>query len=129
MPSTPIHEISDRYVDDAARLDPIGATFIGIPGHDDQLTDHSPDGVRARAENGAAALRAIKAEQPTDQSDTVAKAVFVERVEAELAVEAAGLTVADLNVIASPHWQTRAVFDLMPTETADDWAVIAKRLV
>lgn len=128
MPSTPIHEISDRYVDDAARLDPIGATFIGVPGHDDQLTDHSPDGVRARAENGAAALRAIEAEQPTDRSDTVAKAVFVERVEAELAVEAAGLTVADLNVIASPHWQTRAVFDLMPTETADDWAVIAKRL-
>ncbi len=128
MPSTRIHEISDRYVDDAARLDPIMATFIGAGGYDDQLTDFSPDGVRARAENGRAALRAIQAETPTDESDKVAKAVFVERVESELAVEAAGLRVADLNVIESPHWHTRAVFDLMPTDTADDWAVIAKRL-
>ena len=128
MPSTPIHEISDRYVDEAARLDPITATYLGVDGLDDQLTDFSPDGVRARAQASADALRAIQAQPPTDESDKVAQAVFVERTEAELAVEAAGLIVADLNVVAGPHWMTRAVFDLMPTETAADWAVIAKRL-
>ena len=30
--------------------DPIGATYVGIAGHDDQLTDLSPDGFAARAE-------------------------------------------------------------------------------
>ena len=128
MPSTPIHEISDRSVDDVARLDPVTATFIGATGYDDRLTDYSPEGVQARAENGRAALRAIRAETPTDESDKVAQAVLIERVEAELAVEEAGLTVSSLNVIESPHWHTRAVFDLMANETADDWAIIAQRL-
>ncbi len=34
----------------------------------------------------------------------------------------------NLNVIASPAQDVRAVFDLMPTATADDWAVISRRL-
>src|SRR5882757_8270552 len=127
-PSSRIHEISDRYVDDCARLDPIGATYLGVTGYDHQLTDYSPDGVRARSDAAAAALREIRAETATDQSDKVAQAVFDERTQAELAIDEAGLTVGDLNVIASPPQHTKSVFDLMPTETEADWAQIAKRL-
>jgi uncharacterized protein (DUF885 family) len=127
-PSSRIHEISDRYVDDCARLDPIGATYLGVNGYDHQLTDYSPDSVRARSDAAAAALREIRAETAVDQSDKVAQAVFVERTEAELAIDEAGLTVADLNVIASPPQHTKSVFDLMPTETEADWAQLAKRL-
>ena len=34
----------------------------------------------------------------------------------------------DLNVIASPAQDMRDMFDLMPTETTEDWATIATRL-
>ena len=40
----------------------------------------------------------------------------------------AGLDVGDLNVIASPLQTMRDVFDLMPTDTDDDWALISRRL-
>ncbi|HYS42053.1 MAG TPA: DUF885 family protein, partial [Pseudonocardiaceae bacterium] len=127
-PSSRIHEISDRYVDDYARLDPIGATYLGVTEYDHLLTDYSPDGVQARSDAAAAAVREIRAQTPADQSDKVAQAVFAERIDAELAVDDAGLTVAQLNVIASPPQHTKSIFDLMPTETEEDWARIAKRL-
>ena len=38
-----IDDIADRYVEQWAPLDPIGATFVGVAGHDDTLTDLSPD--------------------------------------------------------------------------------------
>jgi len=127
-PSSRIHEISDHYVDEIARLDPIGATYLGVTGYDHLLTDYSPDAVRARSDAAAAAVSAIRAETAADQSDKVAQAVFVERTKAELAIDEAGLTVGDLNVIASPPQHTKSVFDLMPTETEADWAQIATRL-
>ena len=35
---------------------------------------------------------------------------------------------ANLNVIASPLQDVRLVFDLMPTDTDDDWSPIARRM-
>lgn len=127
-PISKIHEISDGYVDDLARLDPIGATYVGVSGHDDQLTDYSPDAVAARAELARSVVQAAAAESPTDESDQVAQAVLLERLGAEITLHDADLIVADLNVIASPVQHTRMVFDLMPTETSDDWEVIATRI-
>ena len=39
-----IFELSDQYIIDSAALDPVLASFWGIPGHDDEMTDYSPDG-------------------------------------------------------------------------------------
>ncbi len=127
-PHSRIHEISDRYVDDLARLNPIGATYIGIDGYEDQLTDFTPDAAGERGELLATAVREIEALTPADDAERVAQAVFAERGHAELALYDADLIVADLNVIESPVQDTRMVFDLMATETADDWALIATRL-
>jgi uncharacterized protein (DUF885 family) len=126
--SSRIHQISDQFIKDTARLNPIGATYIGVPGYDDQMTDFSPDGVAARAELAATAVREISSETPVDDSDRVAQAVFVERNTAELAVYDAGLLVGELNVIASPVQDARMVFDLMATDSAEDWALVAARL-
>ncbi|HEY8374031.1 MAG TPA: DUF885 domain-containing protein [Pseudonocardiaceae bacterium] len=130
MSSTPsgVHQISDAYVADYAALDPNTATSLGIAGHDDKLTDFSPDGHAARADLSRRALRAIEATEPTDESEAAAKAVFLERVGLQLEIHEAGLDIASLNVIASPVQDLREVFDLMPTDTAEDWAVIARRL-
>jgi uncharacterized protein (DUF885 family) len=131
MPKTPsrIDATSDRYVADYARLNPIDATFLGITDHDEALTDYSPEGHRARAELTATALGDIEAAEASTDAERAAKAVFAERSGIYLELHEAGLFQADLNVIESPPQQVRMVFDLMDTDTAADWELIAKRLV
>ncbi|MEW9552297.1 DUF885 domain-containing protein [Nonomuraea sp. NPDC050783] len=123
-----VHAICDAYVDDYARLNPIAASEQGIGGHDDALPDLSPDGHRARAELARRALADISAARAADESERVARAVFAERVGLQVELHEAGLPEAELNVIASPVQSIRWVFDLMATETAEDWARIARRL-
>ena len=123
-----VHSISDRYVADTVALDPITATFQGIAGYDDALTDYSPEGHAARAEVSGAALREMTGMRPNDEGERVAKAVFEERVGLDIEMYEAGLHTAALNVIESPAQTVRAVFDLMPTDTVEQWATIATRL-
>ncbi|HEX7661131.1 MAG TPA: DUF885 domain-containing protein [Pseudonocardiaceae bacterium] len=123
-----VHQLSNQYVDDYARLDPITATLAGVVGYDDQLTDYSPEGHQARADLRSAAVRAIGAAEPADESERVAKGVFLERSGTEADLDAAGQLAAQLNVIDSPPQNIRTAFDLMSTGSAEDWAVIARRL-
>ena len=123
-----VHGISDRYVDDFAAADPVSATTNGIAGHDHRLTDYSPEGFAARAELSARALAAVAAAEPADAAERAAKAVFTERLGLEQEIHEAGLDVASLNVIASPVQEIRMVFDLMPTSSEEDWAVLSQRI-
>ena len=123
-----VHEICDRYVDDYAAADPVMATFLGIFGYDDQLTDYSPQGYAARVSIARRALEAVEAAEPADDGERAAKAMFTERIGLEVEIHEAGLDLAALNVIASPVQELRMVFDLMPTGTPEEWAVIAARL-
>src|ERR1700741_4995372 len=125
---TPAHRVSDSYVDDYIRLDPIIATMLGIPGYDDQLPDLSPDGHAARAELPAGALRAMGDLEPGDDGERDAKALLLERLGVEREVYDAGLVVSALNVIASPAQEVRQSFDLMPAASSDDWRTIATRM-
>lgn len=43
-------------------------------------------------------------------------------------IHEAGLDQCDLNVIASPMQSVRDVFDLMPTDTQEQWATVTRRL-
>src|SRR5215469_10163103 len=130
MSSTPrgVHQISDDYVADYAALDPNAATHLGITGYDEDLTDFSPDGHQSRVELAAKAMREISAVEPADDSERAAKAVFLERNQLTIQFHEAGLDLSALNVIASPVQDIRQLFDLMPTETADNWGAIATRL-
>ncbi|GAA5159956.1 DUF885 domain-containing protein [Amycolatopsis dongchuanensis] len=123
-----VHEISDRFVTEFAAAHPVAATELGIPGYDDQLTDYSPEGHAARAALSRRALAEIEATEPADAGERAAKAVFTERVGLDLEIHEAGLDAASLNVIASPVQDLRMVFDLMPTDTEEQWANIAARL-
>ncbi|MGA9346726.1 MAG: hypothetical protein WBV37_16625, partial [Nocardioidaceae bacterium] len=44
----PVDHVADQFVADYAVLDPLAATYFGIRGYDDQVTDISPDGFAAR---------------------------------------------------------------------------------
>lgn len=123
-----VHEVCDRYVDDVAASDPVAATDMGISGYDEQLTDFSPEGYAARAELARRTLREVAAATTDRPGEESAQAVFTERTERELELHEAGLDIAQLNPIASPVQALRMAFDLMPAETENDWATIARRL-
>ncbi|MQA62527.1 MAG: DUF885 family protein [Actinophytocola sp.] len=123
-----IHQICDQYVDDLAAAHPVLATDIGVAGHEEELTDYSPEGHAARAALARRALAAIEGATPADASERAAKAVFTERVGLGIELHEAGLELASLNVIASPVHEMRMVFDLMPTAEPEHWQRISARL-
>ncbi|MCG8918220.1 DUF885 domain-containing protein [Actinokineospora sp. PR83] len=127
-PSHDVHRISDSYVASLAALDPILATYLGQPGHDHRLPDYSPDGVAARGALATAALAEMEAADADDPAAANAKAVFTERVGLTAELHGARLVDWELNIISSPAQDVREVFDLMPTDSAEDWATIATRL-
>ena len=110
----------------SAALDPCAATESGIAGYDDEITDYSPDGVTARAEAAGAALRELDDAAPVDDVDVVTVAAMRERLGVLLDMHDARLDLGELNVIASPLQTMRDVFDLMATDTEDDWAVFSR---
>ncbi|MGE2834388.1 DUF885 domain-containing protein [Mycobacterium sp. SMC-4] len=127
-PATAVDGVAEGYLETLAELDPCAATDMGIAGHDEDITDYSPDGVAARADAARDALRQLEKLTAADDVDKVTMAAMQERLGVVIALNDAGLDVGELNVIASPLQSMRNVFDLMPTETEHDWAVISRRL-
>ena len=125
---SPIDALADAQVDAAAALDPVYATFAGIRGHDDRLTDCSPAGHAARADLARRTLAELERLTPTDAVDTVTAAALQERLRLAVEQHEAGLDLANLNNIASPVQTLREVFDVAPTATVEDWQDIAARL-
>ena len=123
-----IDDLADRYVEDFAALDPCLATTIGLAGHDDRLTDFSPEGFEARAERRRRLLSELAATPIAGDEDRVTAAAMAEQVGLELQLHDAGLLTSDLNVIDSPLQFVRQVFDLMDTEGDEAWQTIATRM-
>jgi uncharacterized protein (DUF885 family) len=123
-----IDDLADRYVEDWAALEPLGATHVGISGYDDKLTDLSPEGFAALADLDRRTLAQIDAVQPADERERVAKEAMQERLGLSLARYDAGEVTSELNVISSSLHALRSVFDLMPLEGEEAAANIAARL-
>jgi uncharacterized protein (DUF885 family) len=127
-PQTAVDAVAERYLDTFASLDPCAATEMGILGHDDDITDYSPDGVAARVDAARSALRELDGVTAADEVDHVTIAAMCERLGLQIELHDARLDVGDLNVIASPLQSMRDVFDLMATDTDEDWALIGTRM-
>ena len=127
-PASPLDQLADRFVEAYAASQPVVATYIGVPGHDDRWPDLTPDGHAAHAELLRRTLAELEAVEPVDRRDDVARGAMLERLGAELARYDAGWAQAALNTIDSPLQGFRETFDLMPADTPEDWATIARRL-
>ena len=119
-PTTAVDAVAERYLDTYAALDPCAATEMGILGHDDDITDYSPDGVSARVDAARTALRELDEAAASDEVDRVTIAAMRERLGLQIELHDAHLDVGDLNVIASPLQSMRDVFDLMATDTDEE---------
>ncbi|HKU02607.1 MAG TPA: DUF885 domain-containing protein [Arthrobacter sp.] len=126
-PHTRIDAVADTYTDTLIRLNPTFATTLGLPGYETEYQDFSPAGIAGFAEAARAALVALEGLEPEDDVDAVTLDAMRERLGLQLLIHASGWEYADLNNIASPAQDIRSIFDLMPTETEQDWEHIAGR--
>jgi uncharacterized protein (DUF885 family) len=125
---TAVDALADAYLDEHAALDPLAATYYGIAGHDDELPDLSPAGLETASQHRRRTLDALDAVTPVDDSDRVTIAALREHLSVAEELRAVGEEEMQLNNIASPIQNLRAVFDLMSTASAEDWSLIATRL-
>jgi uncharacterized protein (DUF885 family) len=125
---TEVFVLADTYVDALCVLDPFTATYLGRPGHNDQVTDYSPDGVDARVDLDRRTLRALDDARIENDADRIAAAVMRDRLDADLEGYQAGAPWRQLSAFDSPLSFIRMAFDLSPRETPDDWERIATRM-
>ena len=127
-PTTDIDRIANDYLDGVVELSPITATYLGIAGHDEDLDDFSPAGLRAGSDLRRKTLDHLALAGPVDDIDRVTLAAMQERLGLAEETYAAGLEHMSLNVLASPVQGIRDIFDLMPTDTDAQWRTFATRM-
>jgi uncharacterized protein (DUF885 family) len=123
-----VDDIANSYVDEWAPLEPIGATYVGIAGHDDRLTELSPEGYAALAELDRRTLARLDQVTPADEGERVAQEAMRERLSLALEMYDAGYLTSEVNVISGALHAVRSVFDLMPLGGEEATRNIAKRL-
>ena len=123
-----IDKIAEDWVDTIVEISPVAGTYIGRNEYNDRYDDYSPAGADDMAAKARATLAALRDLAPADDVDVVTKDALTRDLELGLELHDAKWHLRDLNVIASPAQDVRAVYDIMPKDTADDWAVVAKRL-
>jgi len=137
QPGSPraVRDFADAFVHSLAEHDPMLATDLGLPIRQDELPDLTPAWHEAGAELARTALAGLAQieEQAgpagfTDGDERRCARLLRERLETELAVRASGEHLRAVSNIFAPPQEVRGTFLMMPAATADDWAVIARRL-
>ena len=131
----PVRDVADAFVDQYADLDPLTATSLGLPKRQDELPDLSPAGQQARDDLYRATLATLASLEETagpagfaDPDERRCARLLRERLQTRLAVSAAGEHLRAMSNIFGPPQEVRGSFLLMAARTADDWAVIARRI-
>ena len=124
----PVDAIADTYVDDYCALDPVTATYLGVPGHEHRLTDYSPEGYAAREALTRKALADATAATPVDERERVAQEAFLERLGLEVEMYDAHVPQSEVSVLTGALHEMRSVFDLMDTADEAGWRNVDARL-
>ena len=126
---TAIDAVAETWVETLSDLVPTLATYIGLDrGKLGEWEDFSPAGADALADAARGVIAELAPLQPADDVDAVTKADLLGTLELELEKHDLQFNLRDVNVLASPVQSLREIYDIMPTDTADDWENIASRL-
>jgi uncharacterized protein (DUF885 family) len=130
MSRTPskIDQIADAWVDKLAELQPTFATYIGRPGGDDKLDDHSPEASEQINLEVKRVLGELAAATPTDKVDEVTLDAMNQDLQLSVELHEAKVERRNLNNIASPAQGIRDIFDLSKTDTEADWQNLVARM-
>ncbi|QOQ38291.1 DUF885 domain-containing protein [Trueperella pecoris] len=127
-PTTPIDDLSNRYVANQLARVPELVTALGRGSADErEFFDYSPEGFGQMNDLHVATLRELNRLDPIDDVDRVTKAALTASLESEIDYYERG-ELGEINVIASPLQGIQEIYDNMAQETAEDWELIAGRL-
>ena len=114
-----VTELSDRFIDEFADIDPVRAAFMGVARDCTHITDWSPHGVGKMAD----LMRRTVA-----QLDTLAAGYLFDTATAELGLIESGERERRMSNEVGPPALLLGAFDVMPRESSDDWERIAVRM-
>ena len=123
-----IFDVADRYCDRLGALDPCSATYAGIPGHDHEMTDYSPEGCARRIDLVRDTLATLAAATPENDDDRLAASVMTDRLSLEVEQYDAQERLRDIRIIGSPVQSARQCFDLMAFDSDHDWEIATERM-
>ena len=123
-----IFALSDEYVEKEAAFSPIGSTFLGIPGLENQLDDFSLSHANTAAAYARDVLHRAKSLVPIDDIDRIAQTVLIERIEARLQLHDSREAYVAYGQLASPVSSIRQVFSVMPHETQEQISHFQSRM-
>ena len=129
MTSHPIHQLSSRIVDELSAHYPELASYHGVPGHDHEWADLSPDGAsgaRATLDRLAAEVAAVP--PPSSRGDRLAAAVAAAELAQQIDRYERGAHLRDLNSVDSPLQGFREAFDWVTRTGEEAWESVAIRL-
>jgi uncharacterized protein (DUF885 family) len=125
---TPLDALADEWLDTMLELAPELHVHLGRPGRESDYADRSPGGAAAAADAARAMLARVRTAEPVDAVDEVTRAELIRTLGLDIEMHDAGFWQHDLNVIASPGQDLRDIFDLMPTQSEEDWSHVARRM-
>jgi uncharacterized protein (DUF885 family) len=123
-------ELSERYVEESAEVDPLLSTFLGLPGRDHGwgeslgLVGHE---ARMDLVRRYRAAFAEHVDHP-DEAQRLAAKVVLGSLDEELSANETGEHLRDLSHLASSFQRVRSTFDTMKKDTAQAWRDICARL-
>lgn len=123
-----VSEISSRYIDDIAALDPVRGERWGVASDQTRLTDYSPEGAAALADLLRRTVRDVGAASVTSEYERLGQGFLADWAGGELGVLEAGERERMLSNIVGAPASARSVFDLMDKSTPEAWENIAARL-
>jgi uncharacterized protein (DUF885 family) len=123
-----LDRLAEQWMDALLELEPELHVELGRPGREGQYADLSPDGHAGHAGAARRMLAQVRATEPADEVDRVTRAELIRTLDLAVEQHEAGFWQRDLNVIASPAQGLRDIFDLMSTDTPEDWEHIALRM-
>lgn len=129
--SRAVRDVADAYVDGLARVDPGTATFLGVPVGQDEMPDLSPAGRAAVDDLSRATLSDLDRAERVSTLDDVERRcgrLLRERLEADLAISGDDEYLREVVNVFGLKERVQDIFLMMPTDTADDWAAVAKRM-
>lgn len=127
-----VRDVADAYVEGLARLDPDTATYLGVPVGQDEMPDLSPEGRAALDDLSRATLldldRAERTTGPLSNVERRCGRLLRERLEADLAISTDDEYLREIVNVYGLQQRVQDIFQMMSTDTADDWASVAKRM-
>ena len=123
-----VTELSDRFIDEFADIDPVRAAFMGVARDCTHITDWSPHGVGKMADLMRRTVAQLDTLTPVGEAERLGAGYLFDTATAELGLIESGERERRMSNEVGPPALLLGAFDVMPRELPDDWERIAVRM-